>query len=111
MSKKKNISEADEEITSEVISEEVDETKIETKPDTGFSCYIGPTLLGVIQNGSIFSCSRDEAVRLMAAAIAKHPGIASLIISGDDLPEARIKVKTPGTLLFHQYKQIASGKN
>lgn len=85
----------------------------EKQPDgnaAGFCVYIGPTILGVIQSGTIYPGDREKALAAIAPAVELHPTIAHLVVTGDTLPEDRIKVKTPGNLLYVQYKQLASGK-
>lgn len=80
------------------------------KPDgsvAGFYCYIGPSLTGLIQNGDIFRGTQAEALKAAAAAIEKQPLVKSLIVSGDDLPEARLKVKRSGNALYANYRRIA----
>lgn len=47
------------------------------------------------------------AMAAAAAAIEKYPLIKALIISGDKLPEARLKVKKPGNALYANYQRIA----
>lgn len=46
----------------------------------------------------------------LAPALERYPLIASLIVTGDTLPEDRIKVKTAGNLLNVNYKKLASGR-
>lgn len=76
----------------------------------GFCCYIGPTILGVIQSGTIYPGSREAALAAIAPAAEKYPLIASLVVDGKTLSADRIKVKTPGNLLFVNYKKLAAGK-
>ena len=81
-----------------------------TKPDScaaGFYCYIGPSLTGLIQHGTIFRGSRTEALKTAAKAIEKQPLVRTLIVSGNELPEARLKVKRPGNALYANYRKIA----
>ena len=85
--------------------------KAEKKPDgcaAGFYCYIGPNLTGLIQNGAILRGTRAEALK--AAAPEKQPLVKTLIVSGDELPEARLKVKRPGNALNANYNKIAASK-
>ena len=87
--------------------------KGEQKPDgcaAGFYCYIGPSLTGLIQNGAIFKGNRKEALKAAAAAIERQPLVKTLIVSGDQLPEARLKVKRPGNALYANYAKIAASK-
>lgn len=76
--------------------------------DEGVSAYIGPNLPGTIQTGTIYPCARAKALERedVKLALAKKPGIAELIVDGDELAEARIKVKTPGEDLYRKYKAL-----
>lgn len=87
--------------------------KAPKKPDScaaSFYCYIGPSLTGLIHNGAIFPGTRTEALTAAAAAIEKQPLVKTLLVSGDQLPEARLKVKKPGNALSANYAKIAAGK-
>ena len=77
--------------------------------EVGFCVYIGPTLAGVIQNGTIIRGNRKKVLSTMAPVIEKHPLVATLIVSGDTLPVDRIKVNTPGNLLYANYRKLLSG--
>lgn len=84
--------------------------KNETAPQAGAFCvYIGPTIVGVIQSGTIYPGGRAQALRHAAAAIEEYPQVASLIVPDSTLPRDRVKVKTPGNLLYHTYQKLASG--
>lgn len=81
-----------------------------TKPNScaaGFYCYIGPSLSGLIQHGAIFRGTQTEALKAAAKAIEKQPLVRTLIVSGNELPEARLKVKRPGNALYANYRKIA----
>ena len=88
------------------------ETKaVETHKATdngGFFVYLGPSIRGVIQTASIYEGTREEVEGFLAGAIEQYPLIKSLLVSGETLPEDRIKVKTPGNLLQAKYQQLAS---
>ena len=74
---------------------------------SGFYIYIGPNIKGLIQTGSIYRGTREDAHKAAAAAIEKQPLVKTLIVSGDALPEARLKVKVPGNVLYANYKKLA----
>ncbi len=74
---------------------------------SGFYIYIGPNIKGLIQTGTIYRGDRESAYRKAAAAIEKQPKVKTLIVSGDALPEARLKVKVPGNVLYATYKELA----
>lgn len=92
-----------EEISAAADTRQMDET------NAGFYCYVGPSIMGVIQHGTIYMGSRRKAMAEAAEAIEKNPVIKTLIVSGDRLPEVRVKVKTPGNALYKNY-QRAAGK-
>lgn len=84
------------------------------KPDAksaGFSVYIGPTIPGVIQSGHIYNGPRADALKAIAHIVEERPLVASLVVDGATLDVDRIKVKTPGNLLFVQYKKLAGEIN
>ena len=68
--------------------------------------YIGPNIKGLIQTGSIYRGDREHAHQMAAAAIEKHPKVKTLIVAGDALPEARLRVKTPGNVLYANYNEL-----
>lgn len=74
---------------------------------SGFYIYIGPNIKGLIQTGSIYRGDRENAYKMAAAAIEKHPKVKTLIVAGDALPEARLKIKTPGNVLYANCKELA----
>ena len=65
----------------------------------GYCVYIGPSIRGVVQFGSIHKGSLEAVQKKLASGIEKFPLIAALIVPGEALPEARVRVKTPGTAL------------
>lgn len=82
------------------------EPKVERSTADSFYCYIGPSITGLIQHGAIYRGTRKKAMAAAAAAIEKYPLIKTLIVSGDKLPEARLKVKKPGNALYKNYQRI-----
>lgn len=74
----------------------------------GFYCYIGPNIAGLIQTGTVYRGTRSSALAAAAKAIEKYPLVKSLIVSGDELPGARLKVKQPGNALYQNYRRIAA---
>lgn len=74
---------------------------------SGFYIYIGPNIKKCIQTGTVYKGTRANALKKAEAAIKAHPLVKNLIVSGDALPEARIKVKTPGNALYANYKKLA----
>lgn len=74
---------------------------------SGFYCYIGPNMKHLIQTGKVYRGTRAEVLAGLAGVIKAQPLVKSLIVSGDQLPEARIKVKTPGNALYASYQELA----
>lgn len=82
--------------------------RVPDKPcEAGFFCYIGPSLSGLIQHGTIYRGSRADALQAAAPAIERQPLVKTLIVSGDSLPLDRLKAKTPGTALYNNCRRIA----
>ena len=73
----------------------------------GFCMYIGPSIVGTIQQARILYGDKQDALAQISAAVEKYPLIATLVIPGDQVSEARIKVKTPGNLLYVNYHKLA----
>lgn len=76
----------------------------------GFCVYLGPSIRGVIQSGTVYPMAKEQAVIKLSSAVEKYPLVAQLIVPDDTLAEDRIKVKTDGNLLNVLYKKLASGK-
>lgn len=93
-------------IVSTTASQE-DSSKENDTNRSGFYIYIGPNIKGLIQTGTIYRGDRDNALKMAGAAIEKQPKVKSLIVAGDALPEARLKVKTPGNILYANYMKLA----
>lgn len=75
----------------------------------GFCAYIGPTIRGVIQHGTIYEGSKRDALKgpALRRAVDAYPEIASMLVPGDALTEARKKINTPGSLLYVRNKALA----
>lgn len=101
---------AETEIPIDPVPEAPAPTTTEMKPDgcaAGFYCYIGPSIRGLIRNGTVYRGTRAAALTAAAAAIEKQPLVKALIVSGDDLPAARLNVKKSGNALNAIYERIA----
>ena len=73
----------------------------------GFCVYLGPSIQGVILSGTVFAADRQSAIGGLGSAIEKYPLVAGLIVSGEELPECRLNIKTPGNLLNANYEKLA----
>lgn len=81
-----------------------------TAENGGFCVYLGPTITGVIQSGTVYSGTKESVLLTLKSVVDKYPLVASLVITDKTLPEDRIKVKTPGNILYVNYKKLMSGK-
>jgi len=72
----------------------------------GLYVYIGPSVHGAIVSGTEFDTGRDGALAELNGAIGKFPLVAGLTVPRGSLPECRINVKTPGTLLYERYNRF-----
>lgn len=75
-----------------------------------FSVYLGPSIRGVIQRGTILNGTKEEALASISYAVEKFPLIASLVVPDETIAEDRVKVKSPGNLLYVNYRKLASGQ-
>ena len=74
---------------------------------SGFCVYLGPSIRGAFNSGTIFDTDRDTTLTVIKSTLEKYPLVADLIVSGDLLAESRIKVKKPGNLLYANYIRLA----
>ena len=65
--------------------------------------------LRIAMLSTIYRGGRKEVLDSLAPVIEQHPLIASLVVSDETLPADRIKVKTPGNLLYVNYHKLAKG--
>lgn len=73
----------------------------------GVFVYIGPSIRGVIQNGSIYRGTRESVLATLAYALEKHPKIERLIIADCELASAKQKIKMGGTPLSNAYRMLS----
>ena len=74
-----------------------------------FCAYIGPTIVGVIQNGTVYKEGKAETERKLSGVIKKYPDVRVLIVKGDELPEARKKLSEPGNIIYVSARRLARG--
>ena len=79
--------------------------------DTKFCVYLGPTVHGVVQEGTVYQGDRKAVEAVLSAAIEKYPLIAKLIVTEKTIAVDRIKVKTAGNALNTFYVRLASGES
>ena len=74
----------------------------------GFSVYIGPNIVGVIQTNTIYPVCREDALELPQVRMAREkvPGITELIVDGNTLPTDIVKVKKQGDPLYKSYRAL-----
>lgn len=93
----------------------VKENKTEKTAETtarakgGFCVYLGPTITNVVQSGTVYSGSKMEVLKSISEAVKKYPLIATLIVTDKTLSEDRVKVKTPGNILYVNYNKLVKG--
>lgn len=78
---------------------------------SGYCMYIGPNITGLIQAGTVYIGDRAHALSEASLAISKIPAIKQLIVTGDELAEARREVKEHGSRLNQIYRKIQKGGN
>ena len=68
--------------------------------------YLGPSIRGVIQSGTIFSGTRAEVESALASAIERYPKIKNLIVGDTEIAEAKKKIKAGGNAISMAYKSL-----
>lgn len=92
--------------TNEIQNPEMAKQENPAQKEDGICVYLGPTIHGAIIKGAVFDVNKKTALEQNKGIIEKYPLIAQLIVPGEILPEARIKVKTPGNLLNTNYNKL-----
>ncbi len=72
----------------------------------GIYVYIGPSIRGIVQNGSIFRGTREDVEEKLASVIERYPQIKRMLIKDTELAEAREKIKTSGNGLNATYNAL-----
>lgn len=75
---------------------------------SGVFLYLGPTIRGIIQRGSIYRGTREEVVAKLAPAISKYPEIEKLIFADKEVGAAAMKIKSAGNYLNTLFGSIAA---
>lgn len=83
-------------------------TDVAQKIDPGICCYIGPTIIGVIQQSTIYAGDLKSVLSSapVKLALAKVPEIKPLIVTGNELAAARQKIKIKGEPLYQAYRAL-----
>lgn len=104
----KKIEAAEKNIASAVGTKAVKENKTEETKGS-FCVYLGPTITNVVQSGTVYSGSKPEVLESISEAVKKYPLIATLIVTDKTLSDDRVKVKTPGNVLYVNYNKLVKG--
>lgn len=75
-----------------------------------FCVYLGPTIVGALQCGTVFLGTKDEVVKRLSDVLEKYPLAKSLIVTGENVARDRVKVKTPGNILYVNYHKMIAGR-
>lgn len=70
-------------------------------------CYIGPNIRGHWHTGQVFRGNKDSILADHRELVQKYPLVKSLLIPGESLPVARLKVKEPGTAHYANYQKLS----
>lgn len=79
-------------------------------PEAAFCAYLGPSIRGSITKGQIFPLTKAQVVAALAPILERYPSIADLIVDGDELPTARIRVAQTNSLLHKTYEKLVKGQ-
>lgn len=68
--------------------------------------YLGPSIRGVIQSGTIYLGTRQQVKNNLQFALSKYPKIETLIVKDTEITEAKEKIKKGGNALSHAFKTL-----
>ena len=69
-------------------------------------CYIGPNIPGRLHTGQVFRGEREAVLKELGGTVDKYPLVKALLVSGEALPVARLKVKEPGNAHYANYQKL-----
>ena len=69
-------------------------------------CYIGPNIRGYWHTGQVFRGEREDILKKYAQLVELHPLVKNLLVPGESLAVARLKVKEPGTAHYANYQKL-----
>lgn len=78
---------------------------VKAEPESVF-VYLGPSIRGVIQNGSIYRGTRTEVVESLKAAIEVYPKIERLLFGDVEIAAAKEKLRNGGNALSLAYQSL-----
>lgn len=76
----------------------------------GVFIYLGPSIRGVIQKGSIYRGTRESVLSSLAFAIEKYPKIERLIVADNEIVSAKQKIAVGGNSLSNAYRELSDTK-
>lgn len=69
--------------------------------------YIGPALPhGKLNKGTIFSCSKEKAIKFLSGVIEQYPSVPKLIVPICDLAKERSKMESGNGYLCRAYAEV-----
>lgn len=79
--------------------------KLTPEPEEVF-VYVGPTVQGVAQGGTIYTGTRSAVLAKFRSAAERFPQIGELIVRDTEVAAARAKIKRGGNALSQIYRLI-----
>ena len=70
-------------------------------------CYIGPNIKGYLHTGQVFRGEREAILKENAEVVEKHPLVKTLLVPGESLAVARLKVKEPVTAHYANFQKLS----
>ena len=70
-------------------------------------CYMGPDIKGYLHTSQVFRGERENLLKEYAQLVEAHPLVKNLLVPGESLAVARLKVKEPGTAHYANYQKLS----
>lgn len=74
----------------------------------GIFMYLGPSIRGVVQSGSIYRGTREQICDALAPAIKKFPEIEKFVFADAEIATARKQIRATGNHLNQLYGNLAA---
>lgn len=88
------------------IDEAAVEADVSDTAETRVFVYVGPTIRGVITNGSIHKGSRTEILKKFEGGIEKYPKIERLIVADHSVAKAKEQLNEKKGSIYVKYAEL-----
>ena len=81
-----------------------------SRPKPNVFVYVGPSLRGIITNGSIYFGTIQEVKDCLRLVIERFPDVERLLVPDTEVAEARAKIENGKGLISRAYMNLSQNK-